>query len=78
MNAENNYLKTIESRGEAANSDHYFFHRNRVPSFYIYLNGGSQAYHDINDTPQNISLFGYQNLYELLIEFVNQLSVTSN
>lgn len=78
LNAENNYLKTIESRGEAANSDHYFFHRNRVPSFYIYLNGGSQAYHDINDTPQNISLFGYQNLYELLIEFVNQLSVTSN
>lgn len=75
INTENNYLKTIESRGEAANSDHYFFHRNRVPSFFIYLNGGSQAYHDIHDTPQNLSLFAYQNLYELLIEFVNQLSV---
>jgi hypothetical protein len=69
INVEKNYLKTIESRGEAANSDHYFFHRNRVSSFYIYLNGGSQAYHDINDTPQNLSLFAYQNLYELLIEF---------
>jgi len=69
INAENNYLKNIKSRGEAANSDHYFFHKKRVPSFFIYLNGGSQAYHDINDVPQNLSLFGYQNLYELLIEF---------
>lgn len=69
INTEKKYLKMIESRGEAANSDHYFFHRNRVPSFYIYLNGGSQAYHDINDTAQNLSLFAYQNLYELLIEF---------
>jgi hypothetical protein len=76
INTENNYLKTIESRGEAANSDHYFFHKKRVPSFYIYLNGGSQAYHDINDTPQNLSLFGYQNLYELLIEFSQGLMKT--
>lgn len=73
LNTENNYLNTIESRGEAANSDHYFFHRNRVPSFFIYLNGGNQAYHDIHDTPQNLSLFGYQNLYELLIEFSQEL-----
>ncbi|WP_375560997.1 M28 family metallopeptidase [Bernardetia sp. OM2101] len=78
INTEQNYLKTIESRGEAANSDHYFFHKNRVPSFFIYLNGGSQAYHDINDTPENVSLFAYQNLYELLIEFVGQLSINSN
>ena len=73
INVESNYLKTIESRGEAANSDHYFFHKNRVPSFFIYLNGGNQAYHDINDVPQNLSLFAYQNLYELLIEFSQKL-----
>ncbi|WP_338765528.1 M28 family peptidase [Bernardetia sp. ABR2-2B] len=73
INVEHNYLKTIESRGEAANSDHYFFHQKRVPSFFLYLNGGSQAYHDINDTPQNLSLFGFQNLYELLLEFSQNL-----
>lgn len=73
INQEKNYVKNIASRGEAANSDHYFFHKNRVPSFFIYLNGGSQAYHDINDTPQNLSLFAYQNLYELLIEFSQSL-----
>ncbi len=78
INTQNKYLKNIESRGEAANSDHYFFHRNRVPSFYIYLNGGSQAYHNIYDTPENLSLFAYQNLYQLLIEFVEQLSISSN
>ncbi len=75
INTENKYLKNIKSRGAAANSDHYFFHKNRVPSFFIYLNGGSQAYHDVDDKPQNLSLFGYQNLYQLLIEFVNQLPV---
>ncbi len=73
INVEKNYLKTIESRGEAANSDHYFFHKNRVPSFYIYLNGGSQAYHDVNDIPQNLSLYAFQNLYELLIEFSHDI-----
>jgi hypothetical protein len=73
INAEKKFLKVINGRGEAANSDHYFFHKNRVSSFFIYLNGNSQAYHDINDTPENLSLFACQNLYELLIEFSQDL-----
>ncbi|WP_448636179.1 hypothetical protein [Pedobacter panaciterrae] len=50
LNDKNKYLKKINSRGKAANSDHYFFTEKDVPAFFIYTTGGISAYHDIYDS----------------------------
>ena len=49
INDEKKYLKQVSKRGEAANSDHYFFYKAGVPSFFFYLRGNWTHYHDVND-----------------------------
>ena len=70
LNAEKKYTPSILKRGEAANSDHYFFYKKGVSSFFIYLRGGIQAYHDIFDKEETLPLTGFENLYLLLLDFV--------
>jgi len=70
INAENSYLKQIKSRGPAANSDHYFFHAQEVPSFFIYTLGAYKEYHNIYDRAEAIPLSGYNGLFKLMIDFV--------
>ena len=66
-------FETIKVRGEAANSDHYWFSRNNVPAFFIYTMGGSSAYHDINDTPDIITLSRYTEMFDLLTRFMGKI-----
>ncbi|RLD52855.1 MAG: arginyl aminopeptidase [Bacteroidetes bacterium] len=71
INMENGFLLTVSERGEAANSDHYFFYENEVPSFFIYTLGPECAeYHNIYDTPKNMPFTEYDDLFRLLVEFV--------
>jgi hypothetical protein len=72
LNKEKKYTPNILKRGAAANSDHYFFYKKDVPSFFIYLRGGIQAYHDIFDKEETLPLTGFQNLYLLLLDFVSE------
>lgn len=69
LNDKNQYLTKINSRGKAANSDHYFFTEKNVPSFFIYTNGGINAYHDIYDRSKTLPLTEYQDLFKLFIDF---------
>ncbi len=69
INSENNYLPLLKKRGEAANSDHYFFTKAGVPSFFIYLMGGPPAYHDVYDVPATLPLTKFQETFRLMIEF---------
>ncbi|HYG37992.1 MAG TPA: M28 family peptidase, partial [Cytophagales bacterium] len=73
LNSENQYFSTIKKRGEAANSDHYFFHVKGVKSFFIYTMGGTKAYHDVNDKASDLPLTKYTELYKLIIDFVAAL-----
>ena len=41
-----NAFKKIKIRGQAPNSDHYWFSVKKVPSIFIYTMGGIKAYHD--------------------------------
>ncbi|GIV40675.1 MAG: hypothetical protein KatS3mg033_2475 [Thermonema sp.] len=74
IDLQKQYVASIEARGIAANSDHYFFSRMGVPAFFIYARGGSQAYHDPGDRPQALSLAAYRNLFSLIVDFFRTLS----
>lgn len=71
LNQAGGFLKAIKKRGEAANSDHYPFFALGVPSFFIYTLGGAKEYHNIYDTPSNLPLTEYEDLFLLLTKFVS-------
>lgn len=74
LNSENNLLKTVSPRGEAANSDHYWFYKKGVPSFFIYTLGDEwKEYHTPQDIPQGLPLTEYDDLFKLVTLFVKEI-----
>ncbi len=69
INNKNGVLAKVNSRGKAANSDHYFFSKNDVPAFYIYTLGGIKAYHDIYDISATLPMNKYNDIFTLLLKF---------
>jgi aminopeptidase YwaD len=70
INNKNNYLKAVNIRGKAANSDHYFFTEKGVPSFFFYTLGGIAAYHDVFDKAATLPMTKYEDLQKLMIDFI--------
>lgn len=66
-------LSQIKERGEAANSDHYWFGVKGVPAIFIYTNGDVTAYHDIDDRPEGLKWVYYNELFTLMKGFLNRL-----
>ncbi|NME66370.1 M28 family metallopeptidase [Flammeovirga aprica] len=78
INNKQQYLSKVAQRGKAANSDHYFFSENGVPSFFFYLMGSSWThYHDVYDKPP-LPLSGFKGAYNLIIDFTNALQKEDN
>lgn len=73
INNKHHYLPLIKKRGKAANSDHYWFSENGVPSFFIYLMGGISAYHDVDDISETLPLTKYEDTFRLIRDFVDEL-----
>jgi aminopeptidase YwaD len=73
INKRKNYLPAIKKRGEAANSDHYYFSENGVPAFFFYTLGGITAYHDIYDKPQTLPLTKFKEVFLLISDFIKEL-----
>lgn len=71
INADNNLLGVVKKRGKAANSDHYWFSENGVPAFFMYAEGGVTAYHDVDDTRENLPLTEYDDLFRLIRLFLD-------
>jgi len=69
INEQGNYLPTINARGKAANSDHYYFTEAGVKSFFFYLMGDYHFYHDIDDKSSAITLSKYNEAYKLVYDF---------
>ncbi|PJJ54501.1 M28 family metallopeptidase [Hymenobacter chitinivorans] len=69
LNSQHRYVASIAARGRAANSDHYPFSERNVPAFFLYTRGGSKAYHDVNDQPQQLSLTAFAGVFHLVIDF---------
>lgn len=73
INKKQNYLPLIKKRGKAANSDHYWFSENGVPAFFLYLMGGVSAYHDIDDVSKTLPLTKFEDSFQLIRDFVDEL-----
>jgi len=73
INDENKLLVKINSRGKAANSDHYFFTEKGVPSFFFYTMGGIKAYHDVFDKAETLPLNEHEDLFKLVVKFNDKL-----
>ena len=73
VNNGGNFMKKINARGKAANSDHYWFSEKNVPSFFIYTLGGIAAYHDVFDKGITLPLNTYENLLNLIVGFYGKL-----
>ncbi len=73
VNDENKLLVKINSRGKAANSDHYFFSEKGVPAFFFYTLGGIKAYHDVFDKAETLPMTEHEDLFKLIIKFNQKL-----
>jgi aminopeptidase YwaD len=71
INNQQQLLEKIKVRGQAANSDHYWFTQQGVPAFFIYTMGGVSHYHDVYDRPETLPLTEFNDLTSLLIQFIN-------
>lgn len=70
INNTYNYVPKIQSRGEAANSDHYFFYKKGVKSLYIYTLGTYKEYHNIYDRAEIIPMPVYDGIFNLVKRFI--------
>jgi hypothetical protein len=71
INITNDYLPIVNSRGKAANSDHYYFSEKGVKAFFFYLMGDYKHYHDIHDDPKAITFSRYNQAYALIYDFIS-------
>tara|TARA_B100001778_G_scaffold43611_1_gene31584 strand:- start:400 stop:1668 length:1269 start_codon:yes stop_codon:yes gene_type:complete len=72
INDKKQYLKRIKKRGQAANSDHHPFDKKGVKAIFLYTMGGSKAYHDIYDTGENLTLSKYNEVFQLITDFIEE------
>jgi aminopeptidase YwaD len=73
VNDQDKLLVKINSRGKAANSDHYFFTEKGVPAFFFYTMGGIKAYHDVFDKAATLPLNEHEDLFKLIVKFNQKL-----
>jgi len=73
INIQNSYFTKIKKRGEAANSDHYYFSKNGVPAFFVYSNGTVGGYHNVKDKPDDLEKGYFGNIFGLLRDFLIEL-----
>ncbi|MBI33835.1 MAG: arginyl aminopeptidase [Flavobacteriales bacterium] len=72
INNKKNYVKKIKRRGKAANSDHHPFDEKGVKAIFLYTMGGSKAYHDVHDTGENLTLSKYNEVFQLITDFITE------
>lgn len=73
INQNKNYIPEVKKRGAAANSDHHFFSEAGVPAFFIYSVGSVTNYHDIFDTAENTPLTKFDEVQQLIVDFVDTI-----
>ncbi len=74
LNETGGYLRALQARNPAPNSDQHFFHLAGVPCFFIYLTTDRPIpYHHPEDTLDQIRLSGVRGLFRLLVDFEKNL-----
>jgi aminopeptidase YwaD len=73
INEEKHYMKDVEERTGTANSDHWPFNEKGIPAIFFLTKGRSGGGHNIFDTPDKLPLYGYENLFKLVIDLTKEL-----
>lgn len=73
INEEHHYMKNVENRDAAANSDHHPFHEKGVPAIFFLTKGPSGRGHGPDDTYDKLPLFAYENLFKLVVAIPEEL-----
>jgi len=73
MNSKNHDFKRVKIRGQAPNSDHYWFSKNDVPALFLYTLGGIDAYHDPLDKSETLPLTKIDALFSLVLGFLKEI-----
>jgi len=73
INEKVKYFPKIKLRGQAPNSDHFWFSKKNVPALFIYTMGGIKAYHDPLDIAKTLPLNKVDELQSLIIKLVSSL-----
>lgn len=72
INDEMQLLKAVKERGNAPNSDHYYFAEAGVPAVFIYTMGPYKHYHDVNDRAENLQLTKFNQVFTLITELIKR------
>ena len=72
INEKNKYFDHIKIRGNAQNSDHYYFSQVGVPAIFIYTEGNYKEYHSIYDKYVDQLLTRYKQMFNLMTKFVDE------
>ncbi len=68
INNHNQYIDTIKTRPNSANSDHFPFSEKGVPALFIFAMGGKTGnYHHWSDTSVNCSLSKWEEIFWLIV-----------
>ncbi len=73
INEAKHYMIEVEERKGTANSDHFPFHDKGVPAIFFLTKGRSGGGHNIFDTPDKLPLYGYENLFKMVIDVTGEL-----
>lgn len=73
INEKHHYMKNVENRDPAANSDHHPFHEKGVPAIFFLTKGPSGNGHRPDDTYDKLPLYAYENLFKLVIAIPEEL-----
>jgi aminopeptidase YwaD len=75
INKEEKYINAFKVQGISPHSDHYSFDQANIPAMLFIMEGEIfDDYHTPLDTPDNIHLDVYKELYLLLRDYVNDLN----
>ena len=73
INKELSAFEKVKIRGQAPNSDHYWFSVNNVPSIFLYTMGGIKAYHDPLDQANTLPMNKINALMNLITRFLKEV-----
>jgi Zn-dependent M28 family amino/carboxypeptidase len=73
INEEKQYMIEVEERPAKPNSDHWPFHEKGIPAIFFLTKGRSGGGHNIFDTPDKLPLYGYENLFKLVLDLTGEL-----
>jgi aminopeptidase YwaD len=73
INEEKHYMKEVFEVEATANSDHWPFHEKGVPAIFFLTRGRAGGAHNIFDTPDRLPLYGYENLFRMILDLTAEL-----